>query len=80
MQNLKAESYMTEEPSIASDLAMVLAKGLGPTVRRLIENRVASERERCAQIAEDTPDSPPYESGAMRHLIAQRIRECADGE
>jgi len=43
-----------------------------------VAEAIAGERERGARIAEDTGDSPPYDPGAMRHLIAQRIRECAD--
>lgn len=35
----------------------------------------AEERERCAQIADAAKDGPPYAAGAMRRLIAQRIRE-----
>ncbi len=36
----------------------------------------AEERERCAQVADNTGAGPPYDPGAMRALIAQRIREC----
>jgi hypothetical protein len=40
----------------------------------------ARGRERCAQVAAATGDSPPYDPGVMRALIAQRLRECADEE
>jgi hypothetical protein len=39
----------------------------------LIAVRMATER--CAQVAAATGDSPPYDPGAMRALIAQRIRQ-----
>jgi hypothetical protein len=46
----------------------------------VVEAAISAERERCALIAEDAEDSPPYDPGAMRDMIAQRIRGCTDDE
>jgi len=73
------QAEQTTDYALGSDIAKVIGAGVGPVVRRLIEDRVAAERERCARIAlrcmiADLEENDDYTAGA--NDAARRIAEA----